>query len=182
MSGTNFTKEHLITCLSSKEGFKNVKPYIAEVEKENEHVYEVLSKGMTEVLTSTKIAPIAKLQAVKLFKDIFETAEFNCIEDLDEKIENAIYRVAAYKKDSKDPTRGQSYFIEVEKRPDNEENRQFGLSYHLFAMESIKNYAEWYPKDFEGEVSRFKEYYDTLKKEGVVFPEKCSYFKLPDNQ
>jgi hypothetical protein len=51
----------------------------------------------------------------------------------------------------------------------------------MFALESIKNYAEWYPKDFEGETSRFKEYYDTLKKEGVVFPEKSNYFKLPES-
>jgi hypothetical protein len=80
----------------------------------------MLSKGMVEVLASTKIHPLAKLQTLKLFKDIFETAEFNCIEDLDEKIENTIYRVAAYKKDSKEPTRGQTYFIEVEKRADSE--------------------------------------------------------------
>ena len=62
----------------------------------------MISKGMVEVLVSNKVSPIAKLQTLKLFKEIFETAEFDCIEDLDEKIENTIYRVAAYKKESKD--------------------------------------------------------------------------------
>lgn len=49
-------------------------------------------------------------------------------------------------------------------------------------MEIIKCFAEWYPKDFEGEPSRFKEYYDRLKSDGVVFPDKLSYIKMPDEQ
>lgn len=69
------------------------------------------------------------------------------------------------------------YFIEVEKKPDTSENRQLGKSYHLFALEIMKNFADWYPKDFEGEVSRFKEYYDELVKEGVTFHDTSNYIK-----
>ena len=52
----------------------------------------------------------------------------------------------------------------------------------MFALESIKNYAEWYPKDFRGEISRFKKYYESLKKEGVIFPDKNNYFKQTGSQ
>lgn len=120
MSTSTLTKENLITHLSAKDSFKHIKPYLTQIEKENEEVYEVVSKGLAEVLSTSKHPPLAKLQGLRLFKEIFELAEFNCIEDLDEKIENAIYRVAAYKKDSKDSSRGKTYFVEVEKRPDND--------------------------------------------------------------
>jgi hypothetical protein len=83
---SNLSKEHLIGCLSTKDGFKNIKQYLSEVEKENEGVYEILSKSLTEVLSTTKHPPLSKLHALKVFKDIFEMAEFDCIEYLDEKV------------------------------------------------------------------------------------------------
>jgi hypothetical protein len=35
---SNLSKQHFIECLSTKEGFKNIKQYLSEIDKENEDV------------------------------------------------------------------------------------------------------------------------------------------------
>lgn len=101
-------------------------------------------------MSKAKYPPLTKLFALKFFKELFLTGNFEAIDELDDEIERAIYSIAAYKRNSKDPTRGESYFIEVDKQPDTPENKQLSLSFHVLAMDIVKACAEFLPFECEG--------------------------------
>lgn len=54
---------------------------------------------------------MAKLLALRLFKEIVVTGNFTLIDGLNEKIEEEIFKVAQFNKTSKVINRGANYFI-----------------------------------------------------------------------
>lgn len=69
------------------------------------------------------------------------------VDSLDEKVEEHILKLAMYGKDKRLNVRGEDYFVVVEGREQTEQNRTIGISYVIFAMEIVVNFAEWYGRD-----------------------------------
>lgn len=166
--------------MSDPAAYKHVKAYLSKADEGNEEVENMLSEAMLHVFQSKTIQVAAKMHALKLFKDIFETGNMDLVEALDEKIEEHIVTVASYKKDRKIADRGENYFVETEKREMNPQTRLLGMSYVILALEIIQNLGEWYPVSEDNEESRFKTYKTMLVSRGVTFPPTSSYFKPAD--
>ena len=149
---TELSKEHLFKVLTDSSAYKQTKSYIEQIMACNENIYAAVSEALVAIMKSNKVSMVGKLQAMRFFKDIFETGNFQCIDSLDQEIEDHIVEVVQYNKGSKDVmTRGSDYFTEIEKRKATKESKQMGISYILLATEMIKNFAIWYPYDEDKE-------------------------------
>ena len=59
-----------------------------------------------------------------------------------------------------------------------------GNSFFRLLLECILFWGKWFPKDVQGNDTKFKQSYNSLVKMGVKFPEQINYFKpkKPRNQ
>ena len=99
-----------------------------------------------------------------------------------ERIIPVLTKIASYRMESKEPSRGETYFRNWTKYADkNNEERQnidvVGMSLVIMALESIKVWAEWIPSNPNGSDSVFKKSYLALVDRGVTFPKEMSYYK-----
>ena len=60
----------------------------------NEKIYPLISEVLVSIMKSHKVALIGKLQTLRFFKEIFETGNFQCIDTLDQEIEDMIVKIA----------------------------------------------------------------------------------------
>lgn len=156
--------------------------YLQEINKFNEKVYDIINVGLESILLQKHQNYMAKLLALRLFKEIVVTGNFTLIDGLNEKIEEEIFKVAQFNKKSKEINRGANYFIEMENLKKDTEIQKIGSSYVLIASEIIVALSRWYPVDEEGDETRFAQVYQDLMKAGVSLPKgnQLNFFKKDD--
>lgn len=145
----------MLKCLQDKDNYKGTLVYLQEVNKFNEKVYDYVNVALEGTLLQKHKNYMAKLLALRLFKEIILTGNFTLIDGLNEKIEDEIFKVAQYNKKCKEINRGANYFVEMENLKKDTDVQKVGSSYVLLASEIIVALAKWYPVDEEGEETRF---------------------------
>jgi hypothetical protein len=79
----NPSTENLIKCIGEKEKYKLTSQYIKEVEQQNKPFYDYVNEALYNILATNNYSPTSKLYALRLFKDLIISAQFQLIDNLD---------------------------------------------------------------------------------------------------
>lgn len=64
-------------------------------------MYDIVNEALGTMLVNNKYHPTAKLYALRFFKDLFLSAQFQLIDSLDESIFKQIAKISQFDKENK---------------------------------------------------------------------------------
>lgn len=74
-------------------------------------MYDIINEALGNMITKNTHHPTAKLYALRFFKDLIISAQFQLIDSLDESIIKQIVKISQFDKENKDKLkRGSLYF------------------------------------------------------------------------
>ena len=78
------TTQNLIRCMTEKDKYKGSAPYILKAGQFKEEVYEMFNEALKEVIIKKHNNYMAKLMALRIFRELFLTGNMTLIDYLDE--------------------------------------------------------------------------------------------------